>query len=150
MTEEQFHAACRNLHADESDPVFLYWVDDWFGIYGTGCRHWPGDYLAACVDNGTVMSGFRPCIAACLAKAIDPAVVGAYLWLFHNYDAEEIAQRYVGYFTSYKQVVTQELEREFYAIPKWLQPFFKYGKFVRRLLQDGKYRAYNGHFFRSQ
>jgi len=127
---DEFIEAARDLHANESDPEFMY--QDWEGL------------PSALVSESTIEDEVWDYIA----HGAEEGAKRAFIDITGYWDTDEFDSRYQGEWDSKRDFAEQLAEDLGYLdnIPEHLQGYFDYDAFARDLFLDG-YTFENGSVF---
>lgn len=127
----EFEAACEELHADEHDPEFMFQDSEGipkFFVSESSVSEDLWDYLACDQDED---------------------VKHAYVYLFDQWDSNDLEERYRGEYNSWEEMAELLVDELGYLdeMPENLRYYFDYEKYARDLRLSGDLYEHAGHFF---
>lgn len=131
--KDDFIDACREWHADEDDPEFMFqdWYDNPPGLISES------HISPECWD---VLEAY---------DEFNEDAVNAYCSLFGDWDKDKFQDCYHGEFGSWEDMAEQLLEEtgELNEIPERLRNYFDYQAYARDIRLGGDMCEHDGHFF---
>ncbi len=129
--QDDFLRACRELHADESDPEFMFC--DHEGI--------PREFIGECY--------LKPEFWDYMNCDIDDDVKEAFMYLFDEWNEERCNSTYIGEFDNRTKMAEQFVDEMglLSEIPENLQYYFDYEAYGRDMELSGDVFEHNRHWF---
>ena len=129
--QNDFLRACRELHADESDPEFMFC--DFEGI--------PREFIGECY--------LKPEFWDYMNCDIDDDVKEAFMYLFDEWNEERCNSTYIGEFDNRTKMAEQFVDEMglLSEIPENLQYYFDYEAYGRDMELSGDVFEHNRHWF---
>ena len=129
--QDDFLRACRELHADESDPEFMFC--DFEGI--------PREFIGECY--------LKPEFWDYMNCDIDDDVKEAFMYLFDEWNEERCNSTYIGEFDNRTKMAEQFVDEMglLSEIPENLQYYFDYEAYGRDMELSGDVFEHNRHWF---
>ncbi len=129
--QDDFLRACRELHADESDPEFMFC--DHEGI--------PREFIGECY--------LKPEFWDYMNCDIDDDVKEAFMYLFDEWDEDRCNDRYLGEFDNRTKMAEHHVDETglLGEIPENLRYYFDYEAYGRDMELGGDVCEHNRHWF---
>ena len=128
---DDFKRACRELHADEHDPEFMF--QDFEGV--------PREFIGECY--------LKPEFWDYMNCDIDDDVKEAFMYLFDEWNEERCNSTYIGEFDNRTKMAEQFVDEMglLSEIPENLQYYFDYEAYGRDMELGGDVFEHNRHWF---
>lgn len=126
-----FYEACAELHADESDPEYMFQA--WEDI--------PDGFISECSIKDEFWEYMN--------HPADEDAKAAYMACFDEWDEDKFEERYHGQFDSWTKMAEELLEStgDLDAIPESLRYYFDYEAYARDMRLGGDMCEHDGYFF---
>lgn len=128
---DDFMTACRELHADEHDPEFMFC--DFEDI--------PREFVGECY--------IKPEFWDYMNCDIDDSVKEAYMYLFDEWNEERCNDTYIGQFRNRAELAESIMvtQGELDDVPEYIARYFDYDAYGRDLELGGDVCEHNDHYF---
>jgi antirestriction protein len=131
--KDEFMQACRERHADEEDPEFMFL--DWEDV---------SDKL---ISESHIDPQVWECLKAYDRHGID--AVNAYIECFDEWDEDGFQDRYRGHFNSLAELLEEFMEEtgQLDCIPEQYRMYFDFDALAKDVEANGEMVEHEGHFF---